>query len=367
MNNNTFDTIEVHRPELAQTYLDLLAAQPGRPLALFAPRRVGKTFFLDHDLTPTAVKAGILAVYADLWLYRTAPLAALNHALEEALDTVTVPENPVGKIARTKVKGLNIFGAGITLGEEPALHALPETPELRLDALTARLTNVHDGKILLMLDEAQTLADAPSSLIATLRAVLHRRQDRVLAVFTGSSQEGLANLMLTTGAPMYQFTQLVTFPALGDEYLTLLAAHFAWIHSGKKLNLDGLRQLFAKIGFKPALLRDIVKSMSAEGMTDIEAGLRHYVSDRRQTIGWQGLLQTLTGFDRQVLIALGQGMSPFGKQTLEWLGASAGSKATIAKVRTSIGKCTKMGIIGKSDGTLRFDDPLLAEFLAQEK
>ena len=48
----TFDDIEVRRPALAQGYLSLLAAQPGRPLALFALRRVGKTFFLDHDLAP---------------------------------------------------------------------------------------------------------------------------------------------------------------------------------------------------------------------------------------------------------------------------------------------------------------------------
>ncbi len=58
----TFDEIEVRRPSLAQSYLALLDAQPGRPLALFAPRRVGKTFFLDHDLAPRATEAGILPV-----------------------------------------------------------------------------------------------------------------------------------------------------------------------------------------------------------------------------------------------------------------------------------------------------------------
>ena len=53
-NAATFDDIEVLRPRLAKSYLELLEAQPGRPLAMFAPRRVGKTFFLDHDLAPAA-------------------------------------------------------------------------------------------------------------------------------------------------------------------------------------------------------------------------------------------------------------------------------------------------------------------------
>ena len=64
MNNNdamrTFDDIEIRRPELAKSYLGLLMAQPGRPIALFAPRRVGKTYFLDGDLTPAAQAMGLL-------------------------------------------------------------------------------------------------------------------------------------------------------------------------------------------------------------------------------------------------------------------------------------------------------------------
>jgi hypothetical protein len=62
-------------------------------------------------------------------------------------------------------------GMGFTLGNEPAPRALPEASELRLDVLVARLVAAHDGKILPMLDEAQTLADAAPDLLATLRAV----------------------------------------------------------------------------------------------------------------------------------------------------------------------------------------------------
>jgi hypothetical protein len=94
---DTFDTIEVRRPALAGIYLSLLRAQPGRPIALFAPRRVGKTFFLDHDLSPMAKRAGMLPVYAEVWLQCAAPLDAINHALEAALNDVTVPPRKSGQ------------------------------------------------------------------------------------------------------------------------------------------------------------------------------------------------------------------------------------------------------------------------------
>jgi len=87
----TFDDIHVNRPNLAESYLALLKAQPGRPIALFAPRRIGKTYFLKNDLTPIAKQAEFLTIYADLWLNRGMPLEAINYALEEILDDVTVP------------------------------------------------------------------------------------------------------------------------------------------------------------------------------------------------------------------------------------------------------------------------------------
>ncbi len=65
--------------------MSLLIAQSGRPIVLFAERRVGKTFFLDNDLTPIAKRAGMLPVYADVWLQRTAPLDAVNRAREALL------------------------------------------------------------------------------------------------------------------------------------------------------------------------------------------------------------------------------------------------------------------------------------------
>lgn len=361
----TFDDIEVRRPRLAQSYLSLLGAQPGRPLALFAPRRVGKTFFLDHDLAPEAKKAGMLPVYADLWLHKAAPLDAINHALEEAWDDLIVPTSQVGKLAKTPVKKIGLLGASIDLGDELRRRALPESAALRLDALVTRLAKQHTGQVLLMLDEVQTIGEATDgvALLAALRAVLHKRREDVCAVFTGSSQEGLARLMTTAGAPMYQFAQIIDFPFLDDEFLLLLATHFESIHPGKQLELDELREGFTRIGYKPALMRDVVKAMSAEGITEVKLGLERYMTSGPQVATWSALLNSIDAFDQGVLVALAHKRPPLSQETLKTLAAIPGAKPTISKVRSSIEKLKRTGMLSKTAAGTTIDDSLFAEFL----
>ena len=365
----TFDEIEVRRPGIAQSYLALLGAQPGRPLALFAPRRVGKTFFLDHDLTPAAKKAKLLPVYADLWLHKSAPLEAVNHALEEALDDLLVPSSNIGKVARTPVKTIGLLGASVQLGEEPHRRTLPESSALRLDALVTRLARQHKGQVLLMLDEVQTLGEAPEGvpMIASLRAVLHKRRKEVCAVFTGSSQEGLARLMNTAGAPMYQFAQIIDFPFLGDEFLRLLAAHFSKVHPGKKLEMVELRDGFQRIGFKPALMRDVIKAMSAEGLTHVKRGIENYMASDHQVAIWLALLNSVDAFDQGVLVALANGQAPLSQSTLTILATIPGAKPTISRVRSSIEKLKRNGLLSKTAGGITIDDPLFAEFLLKKR
>jgi uncharacterized protein len=289
----------------------------------------------------------------------------VNHALEEALDDLLVPTNALGKVAKTPVKKVGLLGASIDLGDEPQRRTLPQPPALRLDALVSRLARLHKGPVLLMLDEVQIMAEMPDgvSMIATLRAVLHKRRADVCAVFTGSSQEGLARLMNTAGAPMYQFAQMIDFPFLGDEFLRLLAKHFAYVHSGKKLELPGLRDGFKKIGFKPALMRDVVKAMSAEGITDVPRGIANYMNSDHQMAMWRALLNSVDVFDQGVLMAVANGQAPLSQATLQKLAAIPGSNPTISKVRSSIEKLKRSGLLSKSAAGVAVDDPLFAEFL----
>ena len=363
----SFDDIEVHRPALAASYLALLAAQPGRPIALFAPRRVGKTFFLDSDLAPAARDAGLVPVYADLWLHREAPLEAINHALEEAIDDVSVPATKAGRRARTAVKGVTAFGAGIEFGDEPARRSLPSEPSLRLDALVLRLAHAARRPVLLMLDEAQTLGEHAEAavMLSALRAVLHKRRQYVHTVLTGSSQDAIAAMVSAAGAPMYQFAQLLDFPVLGQEFLELLVRRFRQVHPGKRLAASDLVPVFEKIGFKPQLMKDVVKEMSAEGSTDPAAAFERLIRQERHIAGWLAILDTLTPIDRALLVLIAEERPPLARDSIAALKKTA-KDATVSKVRASLERLKRSGLISSSARRVQVEDPLLRGYLTSD-
>ncbi len=138
----------------------------------------------------------MLPVYADLWLHKSAPMEALNHALEEALDDLLVPASGIGRAAKTPVNRIGLFGGSLDLGQAPQRRKLPDAPALRLDALVTRLSKQHGGQVLLLLDEVQALGDAADAdaAVSSLRAVLHKRRAEVCAVFTGSPPRGVMTM-----------------------------------------------------------------------------------------------------------------------------------------------------------------------------
>jgi hypothetical protein len=165
---------------------------------------------------------------------------------------------------------------------------------------------------------------------------------------------------------MYQFAQLMDFPPLGDEFLTALAQHFASVHRAKRLSIEDLRRVFAQIGFKPALMRDLVKAMSAEGLTDVDTGMKFLLIDERQVAGWRGILAGQDVFERAVLLMLAGGRPPFGQETLASLGQLLGERPTVAKVRASIERLRRAGLVAKGGRGATIEDRLFAEYLANK-
>jgi hypothetical protein len=84
-----------------------------------------------------------------------------------------------------------------------------------------------------------------------------------------------------------------------------------------RLPMSDLQRVFARIGFKPGLMRDLVKSLSAEG-----------------------------------------------RETLDALSKVLGAPATVAKVRAPVERLRRAGLVTKAgSGPPAIDTPLFAECL----
>jgi len=72
------------RPELAKRHLQLFDTGFVCAQALFAPRRMGKSEFLEMDLIPAALRAGYRTAYLNMWDERENPRRALCQAVSRA-------------------------------------------------------------------------------------------------------------------------------------------------------------------------------------------------------------------------------------------------------------------------------------------
>ena len=221
------------RPRLATELADQLEgkaafgdAQNG--LFLAAPRRTGKSMFLQHDLTPALIDHGVVVIYVDLWSdKRRDPGELISEAIARRL------ADHLGVVAKTARKAgldsVTIAGAiridtsrigkldGATLPEAlRALHAAAHKP------------------IALIIDEAQhaLTSEAGETAMAALKSARDQMNnpDRIalMLVMSGSDRDKLLRLVNTNGAPFYGST-IHKMPTLGKDYVdhvtTAIEAH----------------------------------------------------------------------------------------------------------------------------------------------
>lgn len=187
-------------------------------LFLAAPRRTGKSTFLQADLKPALERAGVVVVYVDLWAdQRRDPGALIAEAIGRAL------QPRLGIVTRTAKKAglekINLAGwlqidtgkigkiDGVTLVE--ALQILKETAS---------------APVALIVDEAQhaLTSEAGENAMAALKSArdqMNRPGDiNLMLVMSGSDRDKLLRLVNANGAPFYG-SQVQRMPELGRDFI----------------------------------------------------------------------------------------------------------------------------------------------------
>jgi hypothetical protein len=338
------------RPDLLQTILRLLLS--GANVALFAPRRHGKTQFVRNELLPAAHEAGWFAARVDLWRNRDQPALGLVEGLEAVAYATRAKRTALStqlslKSVRTKFKtpGVDIEGEWVPADTAPTM---PEpTLENRL-ANAMHLIAAHGEHALLALDEFQALA-APGTenFIAAFRTVLQDLEDRLSVIFTGSSREGLNRLFQRSKAPLFQSAESVALPNMGDEFVDSRADYLAGV-AGLQVDRNALKLIYPRLRHTPQFLNEIVRSMLVSGDADVPGAFRNWLEGKQQD-EYADLIADIGDVDFAVVLWLATSgeTSVYTADARKAMAAlmSIDDAPSASRIQTAIRRLTQAGIV----------------------
>lgn len=220
-------------------------------LFLAAPRRTGKSTFLQADLQPALERQGVVVVYVDLWAdQRRDPGALVADAIGRAL------QPHLGRVARlAKASGLESVSIAGALKIDTSKIGRLDGATLP-DALRA-LFEAAKAPVSLIIDEAQhaLTSEAGEAAMAALKSArdqLNRPGTvNLMLVMSGSDRDKLLRLVNTNGAPFYG-SQVSRMPPLGPDFID----HVSRLITAQRpdqapVDTPTLRLAFERFGHRP--------------------------------------------------------------------------------------------------------------------
>jgi uncharacterized protein len=358
------------RTALATSTWTLLTKGPARALALFGPRRMGKTEFLLKDLGPLAEGQGHRVVYASFWQAPLSPLAVLLHALDMARRKLSLAERiRSGLVAMPTKLELSVPGSPVKAAIDLARLAGPPAPDLllQMDELLAGLARPKKPTLLL-LDEVQELAVSADNkpLIASLRTSLDKRRDGLVVIFTGSSREGLQAMFSARQAAFFQFATPLDLPPLDDGFVDHMLRAFK-AATARVLNRADMRDAFATLHRNPAYFRWLLEAMMARPDLTIDLALTGLRDRLAVELRYPQIWLSLNPLQRAVATLLAEGPDkPYGEAARAVLATRLGTTApTIAAVQSALRRLASQRLADKWDGRWLIDDPEFAAWLRE--
>lgn len=367
MNELIYDQWHFPRPQLAQSYFDMLTKGAGDPIALQCPRRWGKTTFLLNEMSAVAIDRGFLCVYIDVWQNRSDVLSAINYGLQEAIDDLEVPNGTVARRLKTTVKKVAAGPVSVDFGDEPARRR-PEAPHLLVDWLVKTLVRRARRPLLLLFDEIQELAVSTDgeNIVSALRAAITKSKKAVRVIFTGSNQERLHHLFSKSRAALYEGASIVPFPKLGGDFLSFVSQQAIRIFR-QRITEEELSDAFERFQFQPRALIDLVFLFASGPVSSFADILNAKVEASLSAEIARPQFEALTPLQRQIAERLADGGDVSSIEARR-IYAAALKRKTVSpgSINNALKALIQKHIVSKplgSHGGYTFDDPAFREWL----
>ncbi len=312
-------------------------------LFLAAPRRTGKSTFLQSDLSPELARRQVVVVYVDLWADQKRDPGSL---IADAVGRALVKQ--LGLVAKTAksagLESINVGGIKIDTTKIGRVDGTTLTDALRALVETAK------NPVALIIDEAQhaLTSEAGETAMAALKSArdqLNRPgQVKLMLIMSGSDRDKLLRLVNTNAAPFYG-SQIQRMPELGPDFI----AHIAQIITQQRpdladVNTAKLHDAFVLYGQRPQFFMEAlgqVLSPLATHTGRFEEALLALAAQQQQNDEAQMASDytALKPIEQAVLwrmLELGTRFRPYDADALQFYNDTTGDKVTVAKTQKAL-------------------------------
>ena len=312
-------------------------------LFLAAPRRTGKSTFLQSDLIPELARRNVVAVYVDLWSdQRRDPGSLIAEAVGRALI------KQLGVVAKTaKAAGLDSISLG---GIKIDTSKIGRTDGTTLaDALRA-LVESAKTTVALIIDEAQhaLTSEAGETAMAALKSArdqLNRPgHTQLMLIMSGSDRDKLLRLVNTNAAPFYG-SQIQRMPELGLDFVE----HIAGLIVSQRpelgeVNQSTLFEAFALFGQRPQFFMEALGQVLSPLFTHagrfedalLTKAAEQQRADEAQMASDYTALRPLEQAVLWRMLAQGTRFRPYDAEALQFYNDTTGEKVSVAKAQKAL-------------------------------
>ncbi|MDO8954950.1 MAG: hypothetical protein Q7V63_08895 [Gammaproteobacteria bacterium] len=225
-------------------------------------------------------------------------------------------------------------------------------------------------KLLLLMDEVQTLAEAKNAnLIAGFRTGLDINKDKIKVIFTGSSQSALRRMFSQSKAPLFHFGQNIDFPKLDRGFTDHLADIFKTVTT-HTLDKSLLWTAFEEFQQVTQLARSLAERLALNPSLKIDEAkeqlLTEISDDRKYVETWE----VISNLEQVMLVLIAKGdKGLFSASTKSNIAKQLGiQKIELSTIQSSIRTLTRKNLIGQQDRSNYFvDDPNFKSWIMMSK
>lgn len=312
-------------------------------LFLAAPRRTGKSTFLQADLMPELDRRQVVVVYVDLWADQKRDPGSI---IAEAVGRALVKQ--LGLVAKTaKAAGLDSISVGGIKIDTTKIGRVDGTT--LTDALRALVESAKKPAALII-DEAQhaLTSEAGETAMAALKSARDQLNRpglvQLMLIMSGSDRDKLLRLVNTNAAPFYG-SQIQRMPELGPDFI----AHIAQLIAHQRPDLDNisttkLHDAFVLYGQRPQFfieaLGQVLSPLASHTGRFEEAMLtqarQQQLNDEAQMASDYTALKPIEQAVLWRMLELGTRFRPYDADALQFYNDKTGDKITVAKAQKAL-------------------------------